>query len=415
MAAVLDVIRMMGRVVINTVTSPLFIVVFSVISVLIILQYRRIERNARKTRGSEGCNYLLSAMASIGTGVLGGVLGSLLLVIAGVDLNQMGIFFLWIMALLFMLIHPRFICFAYAGGMLSLVVLISGTTIISVPHLMGLVAILHMVESMLILIDGSFNPLPVYIKKNSRFRGGFQLQKFWPLPLIALCSGTIPELSTLSMPAWWPLIAPPNEGNALSFMFIPVMAVLGYGEITTTSTPRERIKRSSGHLFGYSFTLLVLCILASYYPMLAILAALFGPLGHELVIWLGMREENQKSPLYVNAGSGVMVLAVQPGMPAHKAGLQSQDILLTANGESLRRYDDLLGLWKKQPRSLKLSVMRDNCLMTVVLTRDASNTPGIIPVPEDRSTFYFKIGQKRAFPILDILRKHSERLLARFR
>lgn len=415
MAAILDIVHIMGRVVINTVTSPLFILVFCFITALITLQYRRIDRIAQKTRGSGGHNYILSAIVSVFTGLLGGLTGSLLLVIAGVDLNQMGILFLWVIALLLMLLHPRFICFAYAGGLLSLVVLISGSAIISVSHLMALVAILHLVESMLILVDGSFNPVPIYVKRDARFRGGFQLQKFWPLPLIALCSGYMPELTSASMPSWWPLIAPAGGMEYASFMFIPVMAVLGYGEITTTSAPMARIKRSAGHLFVYSMSLLLLCILASHYTILEIAAALFGPLGHELVIWLGMREESHKPPLYVNPGNGVMVLAVQPGTPAQKAGLRSQDILLSADGQPLNRLNDLLSLWERKRKSYTLTVMRSNQVRTMVLNRDGSKNPGIIPVPQDLPSFYFQLKQNRRQNPLFLLGNHLKRFLARFR
>jgi hypothetical protein len=230
-----------------------------------------------------------------------------------------------------MLLNPRFLCFAYAGGVLSLVHLFTGYPDLDVAQLMGLIAILHMIESLLILSNGSYNPLSVNVKIGQEIRTGFNLQKFWPIPLVALMSsGIIPDTgSAISMPDWWPLLK--GYSTMISdqnYVLLPVLAVLGYGEVCTTTEPWRRVKKSAFNLFIFSIILLILAVLASRWSSLLLAAALFAPLGHETVIWLGKREESRGKALHL------------PEKPVTK-------YILISEG----RFDRLLKrLWRKTKR-----------------------------------------------------------------
>lgn len=287
-------------------------------------------------------------------GLGGGILGSFLLILVGISVQEIGINYLWITALIMMFIQQRFLCFAYAGGVLALSRLLLGFPEISVPQLMGLVAILHAVEALLILFSGHLHPLPMYIRtKEGRVVGGYNLQKFWPLPLVALVAWTLPgqEIvqSGIQMPEWWPLIKPEfltGEGEIM-YMMMPVVAALGYGDIAVTEYPRTKTRRAAAELALYSIILLLLAIGASFRPEISFLPALFGPLGHELLIKLGQKRELRGVPIFVPPEQGIMILHVVPDSPLSKAGVRDGDILLAVDGypvsEESRLQSLLLG------------------------------------------------------------------------
>jgi hypothetical protein len=172
----------MGRVLVNTLTSPSFLLIYLLLFGLVTWQYRRLQMMSEPLLQGRKNIYFRSALVSSLLGLLGGILGSILLVFLGVDLTEMGISQLWMVAILLMLIKPRFLCFAYAAGILSISNLLFSYPDINIPQLMGLVAVLHLVESLLILLNGSYSPFPVYIKKAGSIRGGFNLQLFWQIP-----------------------------------------------------------------------------------------------------------------------------------------------------------------------------------------------------------------------------------------
>ncbi len=159
----------------------------------------------------------------------------------------------------------------------------------NVAQLMGLVAVLHMVEAVLILLSGHLEVFPIYIQtKQGQVVGGFNLQKFWPLPIIALMAVVIPEQemlkSAVDMPAWWPLIKPEflQASGEPMYIMVPVVAALGYGDIAVTSYPADKTRLAALELAFYSIVLFYLAVAASHLPELAVLPALFGPLDTNL-------------------------------------------------------------------------------------------------------------------------------------
>lgn len=281
---VFSVLSAMGRVWLDAMISPFFVALYSGVLVFIILQYRR---------NRPGHLYVVSALLSILWGLAGGFMGSILLMITGVDLYRIGIAPLWFLALILaILIHPRFICFAYAGGIISIYTLIHPHYGICIPQLLGMVAILHLVESFLIRLDGSLFPSRAEVGARGETRPAYHLQKFWPLLLVMGSSApsAIIEGGKM-MPHWWPLLqCYPFGIHPSPLGLLPILAILGYGDTASINTPLEQARRSAWRLFCYSAILLVLALMIPSHPWLAWVASLYAPLGHELIIWMGSRQ-----------------------------------------------------------------------------------------------------------------------------
>jgi hypothetical protein len=397
---VLSILGEMGRVLVDNLTSPSFLLIYLLLFGLVTWQYWRLQKMSDFLLQGRKNIYLRSALVSSLFGIIGGILGSVLLVFIGIDLAGIGIGQLWLVAIVLMLIQPRFLCFAYGAGLLCISNLLFAYPDISIPQLMGLVAVLHLVESLLILVNGSYCPFPVYIKKDGQLRGGFNLQLFWPIPLVALLGlGFIDPMGGISMPDWWPLLrdsARFTEGQ--TYALLPVMAVLGYGEISTTQTPYHTTRKSSLHLFLFSLGLLGLSVLASRWALFLPVAALFSPLGHELVIWLGMRAEN-RAPIYVPPERGIMLLDVLPGTPAHRASLRSRDVILTLNGVMTNHFSTLQDLLGCGWQEMVVEIKRGKNVFKLPLHRSPDQDLGIIPVPENYAPRYLTVSDDGIFSI----------------
>lgn len=378
----LQVLTMMGRVFVQTFTSPLFLSIYLGLVLLVAWQYQRLYHMSETMVKVKRLSYLKPTLVSALLGLVGSAAGSILLVFVGIDLGSIAILPLWLAALLLMFINPRFLCFAYAGGILALATLITGYPPMSVTALLGLVAVLHMVESLLILLNGHLNPVPVYVQMNHSLRGGFNLQKFWPLPLVALASaGVIGGVSGINMPDWWPLL---NDGGCsanVNYVLVPILAVLGYGEISTTRTPEQAARRSAFHLFIYSLFLLGITILASHFPVLLYVSAIFSPVGHELVIWMGLRAEKNRLPLYVKPPIGITVLDVAPNTPAARCGLVSGDIVIGLDGDDDNDYYSMKTSLIMNIGYRYIHIVRGGKNMKLTYYSRLGEEPGIIPAP----------------------------------
>ncbi len=389
MFPIFDIFSLIIKQLIYSFTDPVFTLLFLAVVTVVALQYRRMQREKQRIFKINYGQWWHDALLATAFGFIGGIIGSMLMVFVGLTLSGAGLGYLWPLAILLMLIDARFICFAYAGGIVALSSLIFGWPDISVPQVLALIAILHIIESLLILFSGHMGALPAYIKvSRQKIIGGFVLQRFWPIPVLVLV--VIGYMSNpaegISMPDWWPLIKPDVAGDPemLLYALFPVLAGLGYGDIATARTPQEKSRSSAKYLATYSIILLILAVWADYSYVAAVIAALFSPLGHEAVININKRIELANQPIYVPPDDGVKVLDVVPGTAAWKAGIRSGDVILTVNGMPVSNRATLEFYLKDTTNIIEISYIsaKEQKYCREHLNITPGRPSGIITVPE---------------------------------
>ncbi|MGF7184712.1 hypothetical protein GGQ84_000796 [Desulfitispora alkaliphila] len=396
------VVQLANLIMLNFVTI-IFSPFFWLIAFVVYMQYKRINSQKENMFGIKGDKAWPHVMVATVHGIIGGLIGSFIIVALGISLSGIGIQYIWMLAIALMLISPRFLCFAYAGGIISLSYLLFGWPQVEIPQLIGLVATLHMVESVLIAVSGHLGAQPIYTKlDDDRIVGGFTLQKFWPIPLVALFIMTAPNITEtangIAMPDWWPLIKSTAIDNVDNFTYamFPVVAALGYGDLALTSSPKEKSKKSAIYLGIYSLILLGLAILASYYPMLAVVAALFSPLGHELVIKFGRDVEFKGEPKYVMPKQGVMVLEKAYDSPADRAGLKTGDTILAVNGFPVNQKAELSEVLYWGGTALEIEYIENvtGTFKRELVRKKYREDLGVILVPEENEIYYAELSNK---------------------
>jgi hypothetical protein len=309
--------------------------VFWVVVLLVGFLHHRQAKMKEALFGAQDYMPWHNTVMSLFFGLVGGLVGSFIMVFFGISLTGAGIGYLWLVAVALLLINPRYLCFSYAGGLISIASILFGFPEVDVPQLMGLVAVLHMIEALLIFVSGHMGAVPIYTRNyRGQLVGGFNLQRFWPLPIIAL---TVIAQSSYSgswfnMPDWWPLVKPAGDMENLMFLLLPVLAALGYSDVAITNSPQEKSRHSALLLAVYSISLLGLSIAASHYRQLSLIPALFAPVAHEFTIVLGQNRELKGKPIYIHPPKGIMVLETVRGSIGSQLGLDTRDIILTING-----------------------------------------------------------------------------------
>ena len=227
--------------------------------------------------------------------------------------------------------------------------------------MMAVVAVLHMIESMLIYIDGHSFSTPIITRtEDNNICGGFYLQKFWPIPMIVIVAvlGRDVPINTGTLPAWWPAFIP--EGLSIQTVILRLtglVAVLGYGDMTLSRMPKEKNKIAAGRLALYSFVLLVLSLLSSEIYAFKFVAAIFAPLAHEGLILYSQREEKSRKRLLEAGDAGTMVIFVKKDGVGYKLGLKPGDRIIKINNIPLLEDKDLDSFLQKRPSVIWLEVM----------------------------------------------------------
>ncbi|HSW35899.1 MAG TPA: hypothetical protein VLH18_04765 [Candidatus Limnocylindrales bacterium] len=388
----------LSQIFLSTFVLALFMPFFWFVLFIVYLQYRRLAFTEEKLYGRTINRVGRQMLFSIGLGIVGGFLASLALILLGLSLEQMGLYFVWPVAILLMLINPRYLCFSYAGGIVTFVVLLMRHFIIPffpqmaefafvesllrvhIPALLILIGLLHLMESLLIYLGGHWGSSPIYLKNvDGTVVGAFSLQRFWPIPLAALTVTIVmqSEILGVDMPGWWPLIRStlqPGFGQTLQYMIFPVAAGLGYADIAFSSTPRERSQSSARDLAIYSTVLLVIALGSAIYYWLILPGVLFAPIGHELLILYSKKREQSNLPCYQSSSSGVQLMMVLPGTAAAEAGLLEDDIILKVNNELPLDNQDLLQKIENSYFLVLLEGTRNGNPFSIVLKKRGSGS-----------------------------------------
>ncbi len=410
MSHILEIIQMGLITIVSVILNPIFWVAIG----LVYFQYNKISKMEKKILGSNKKPTGKRVLSSTVTGIWAGILGSVFIIALGIVISPGDFKYILLLAVLLMMIHPRFICFSYSGGILSLSSLIFGMPNINVSSLMAIVAILHMVESFLILVDGASSKIPVFLERDDKVVGGFNMMRFWPIPLIVLLlSSSIPASGGVAMPDWWPLFYTGEvvNKNDLSFLMIGVIAALGYGDIAITDYPENKIKYSAKNLFFFSITLLVLSITSLYVFEIKYVAALFSPIAHELLIQYGRKKEKKGEPIFVPPTRGVKILDVIPEGVGQEMGLKTGDIIYAVNGKTVDTKEDIGGILMSIPSYVWVDYFDKNRETHTKDIRDYRNgirSLDILVIPRD-SQYKFTVKNKQGL-MIRIINKIKKRI-----
>lgn len=393
-----------GLLVVRGALAVFFEPMFWMILALVGYQYWQLQRNQLRMFGVYGYTLRKQVMLAASYGLLGGIIGSFLLTGVGLTVNQLGLNYIWPLALVLMAIHMRFLCFAYSGGLVALSSVLFGWPEVNVPQVLALVAILHITESILIFISGRYSAVPMIIQRaDERLVGAFSLQNYWPLPLVLLAAVFVPVQDlpggVIKMPDWWPLLplteqAP--EGHQLVYAIMPVVAALGYSDVAIASNPTTRRRKSAMHLAMYSVVLLLLAVLSARYPWLQAIAAIASPLGHEFLIQWDNRKEMSGAPRYVPPAEGVMVLDTVVDSPARGMNIKPGDIIRDMDGVPIKNGYDLSFAISYASPKFTVSIIREG--QQQQLTGKFINGErrlGIILVPTGHEQNYMVMNEER--------------------
>lgn len=334
--------------ILNTFKSPFFIAVLGIIY----FQYYKIGNLEKEVLGYKR-SPLIKLIASTLFGMLGGIITTVIFLYLEIVLIPQDFIYILFAAIFLSLFNPRYMCFAYAGGVVSIISLIFGYPDIKIPEIISVVAVLHIVESILILLDGWRSKLPVFFETKKSLIGGFNMNRFWPIPFVVFI------------------------GDGLIYP-ITLMAILSYADYSISEYHMKKILKTSVTLFLYS---LILLYLAKTCKNLFI-PPLFSILGHEIIIIANKYLEKRREPIFPSSNKGLKILDVLPGI-GKKIGVERGDILLKINGIEINTQRDLDDLMKVSKNRINIQFFNLKNGVSKVDYKGKEKCLGLITVPRD--------------------------------
>ena len=354
-------------------------------------------------------------------GLWGGILASLVILGLGIVVQP---FDLWVIAGLsffFSLFHIQYFCFAYAGGLYVLLVTAAklwpqGSEIsmimwlweplssANLPSLIGMIALFYLFESILVRRNRGRGVSPIYLNgKRGMLVGAYQLQKFWLMPMFLFVSVPAGTEMSWSIPSWWPMLLA-GTGPGLSITFVGFPIVLGFTDLMISQLPEAKARRSAKSLFIYGLILLLLAIVSKWSIWAGVIAGLFAFIGHTLLIRWNIWRQWRESPIFVQLGQGVVVLAVLPDTPAEKMGILPGDVIVKVNGEEINRSEELYPALQLNSAFCKMEVRNVEGHIKYLqraVYQGEHHQLGLILAPDEQTPYYVDLKPVSIFQLFN--------------
>lgn len=395
--------------VINTLGSLAYIIVEPSLLIMLVLvssifyfKNRKIVAMQRMVIGEEINSPLELTLSQIVFGLLAGIIGSIILSSIGVIFtNNSGIIYLFILSIVLMFFKPRFVCFSYSGAVLGTISIVyyyiagffsldRSLFHIDITTLMTFIGVLHIVEALLVVVDGEKGTIPVFSNRNNKIVGGYAFSRYWILPIsifIAVKLGINDQVLTDSIqtPSWWPIMTNEYVLTILATMVLtmtPLFGVIGYSSVSFTKSKKKKVISSSFYIFTFGVVLILVAQLADFGVIGQIVAIVFAPVGHELMLRIQRHIEDRGTPIYISGEDGISVLEVVPYSEIYDLGIRSGDKIIRLNGERVSSERQIYDSAKNKINGLVIQAKSiSGNLKEITLKGNGTDRLGVLLVP----------------------------------
>ncbi|SFD21840.1 signal protein PDZ [Clostridium uliginosum] len=367
------------RAVSGAIVEPALMFTLILLGIILYVKNRKLVMMQRMILGESVNSTLELTLSQIVLGILAGTIVSVILSSLGIMFGQnSGIIYLFGISIILMFVKPRFICFSYSGAILGAIsictTLLSGFIPeikenmifnIDILYLMTFIGVLHIVEGILVMIDGDRGAIPVFTNKGGKILGGFALNRYWVLSVAILISvltnnEAINYITTsIQTPNGWPFIKGSSGINILalaSISIMPLYAVIGYSTVTFTKGKREKALSSGKYILCYGIILTLISQIAKFGIFAEVLVIAFAPFGHEMMIKIQRDKEDKLQPKFVSDEDGLVILEVVPKSIAYDLGLRAGNKVISINDKIINSEAEMYVILKESLYNANLKI-----------------------------------------------------------
>jgi len=402
----------------GAIIAPPLVFLLITLIIMLHLKNRKIVSMQKMILGGSVNSSIELTLSQLVLGIMGGSIGSLILTSLGVVFSRnSGIEYLLIISILLMFIKPRLICFSYSGAILGAISIIikllskfvpdfSNNIIfnIDILYLIIFIGVFHIIEGILVMIDGDRGAVPVFTNKDGRIIGGYALKRYWALPVAIMIGITMNDSSlnymteSIQNPNWWPLI---KSSSGLSLItssiisILPFYTILGYSSITFTRSKREKAISSGWHILIYGIILIIAAQITRFGIWGEIVAVIFTPFAHEFMLNNQTKSEEKRKPKFVSDEEGLTILEISTDSQVKKFGIDVGNKILSINNKNINSEAESYAILKANWYNAILKIKDSKGIIRDIEFRHNKNTRlGVLLVPR-------KVNKEDVIPVDD--------------
>lgn len=380
--------------------DPFFLGIFVILAIVFYWKNRRISIMQKKISGESINSPLELTLSQFALGIIAGIILGIISSALGIIFKEnSGIQALFIISIIFMLLKPRIACYSYGGAILggaSLFythVLHRGTvnTIfnINIIALMTFIGVLHIVEGILVIIDGRKGAIPVFSRRKGVVYGGYAMSRYWFLPIsIMICiqSNTISSATVLNVrvPNWWPIIRGADTLSLIATCTIAVMTFYGvfnYSGITFTKNKKAKTKEAGIIIIIYGIIITIISEIAKFGLWGQVLIIILVPTLHEVMLYVQRTRERRRKPIFYSFPGRVCVIEVVPNSIADNAGIKAGDLIKSINKKIVKSEKEIYRMKDSIINEVNLTIIKKYKEINITIEKSENKGLGILVVP----------------------------------
>lgn len=384
------------------IVEPSFSCLLILMGVVFYLKNRKTTIVEKMIMGKCSYSAFELTISQIVMGIVGGVLVTIALNYLGITfLDTSSIYILFVISIIFIYIKPELGCFSYSAAVLGFAsIVMYGLSVlfekpeisklnIDITNLVMLVGVMHMVEGLLVMLDGKRGAIPVFGSKGGKIIGGFAYKRQWIFPmailLIMQSSQVASGSSSIQTPDWWPLL---NHSENLAYFAtvvigaLPIFAGINYTSVTFTKKKSQKPLYSGLLILAYGSMISFISLFGGINIFIDAVIVAIMPISHHFMLYLDRIVEEKGVVRFVSGDEGLCVLAVAPDSVAKSMGLDSGDIIMEINNIKADSDEIVFGMMDKIPKKITMKVKKANGVITELLGKTVNEEKlGLVVVP----------------------------------
>lgn len=265
---------------------------------------------------------------------------------------------MFIIAMGLKIFSVRFMCFSYSGSFMCSALLLMASIVPDfsskiifydkVSFILILVGVIHLIEGVLVVLDGRRGVTYFRRDIDGEVYGGFGLYRRWFIPILSF------------------------------FTYI------GYSSTSFTMPKKHKVRYSGGMISTYGIILVLGALVAKNSFYLLFLVSLYMFAGHEFMIKLMFEHEFSKEKIFVS-NDGISVLDCMSSGEASKRGIESGDKITHVNDINTNDMNYLFKIIDSCNGVIKLTVKKfDGKIKDYTLKLNSIESLGLILVPTSK-------------------------------
>lgn len=196
------------------------------------------------------------------------------------------------------------------------------------------------------------------ISERGEWIGIHHIRKLSMIPFFAL----VPAGAITSFAPFWPYFS--IGGESYSIILVPFM--IGFDHVARGRNPDDTAKKIGNAICLLAIIVLIIAAGSIYITWLSLVSVIMAILGREFINVINRVKEKQPLPYFYNQKQGIIVLAIIPGSPADRIGINPGEMIKKVNGHAIDGESSFYRNLQTGGAFFKLEVIDDNGEIRIV-------------------------------------------------